>query len=58
MDGVALAWVVRERWPDMTVILASGRRLPRKDEIPEDTRFLAKPFSPDGLLDALARTTL
>jgi two-component system, response regulator PdtaR len=58
LDGVALARLVRERWPHMTVILASGRRLPRKEEMPENTRFLAKPFSADSLLDALTCSTL
>src|SRR4051812_33413326 len=29
LDGVELAWTVRNRWPEKSVILASGRRLPR-----------------------------
>jgi two-component system, response regulator PdtaR len=54
LDGVALAWTVRNRWPEKSVILASGRRLPRRDQIPTDTRFLAKPFSADSLVDTLS----
>jgi DNA-binding NtrC family response regulator len=56
LDGVDLAWAVRSRWPSMVVVLTSGRRLPRRDQMPDDTRFLAKPFSPDGLVDALTRS--
>jgi DNA-binding NtrC family response regulator len=57
LDGVDLAWAVRSRWPSMLVILTSGRRLPRRDQMPDDTRFLAKPFSPDGLVEALTRSS-
>lgn len=54
LNGVELAWAVRTRWPRLSVILTSGRRLPRRDQMPVDTRFLAKPFSSHSLVDALS----
>jgi hypothetical protein len=32
------------------VILMSGRTLPRRNELPDETQILAKPFSPDRLM--------
>ena len=53
MDGLALAREVRARWPNIAVIITSGRRLPRPDEMPVDTRFLSKPFSEERLIDVV-----
>ena len=54
MDGLALARRVRATWPHIAVIVASGRRLPRPDELPEESAFLAKPFSGERLLSLIA----
>ena len=51
MNGVALARVVRERWPHIGIVVTSGA-LPSnvKLELPEGARFLAKPYKPKELL--------
>jgi two-component system, response regulator PdtaR len=54
MGGLALARRVRETWPHIAVIVASGQRLPLPDELPEQSEFLAKPFSRERLLGLLA----
>jgi CheY-like chemotaxis protein len=54
MGGLALARRVRETWPHIAVIVASGNRLPLPDELPEDSEFLAKPFSRERLLSLIA----
>ena len=54
MGGLALARRVRETWPHVAVIVASGHRLPLPDELPEESEFLAKPFSPERLLSLIA----
>ncbi len=50
MDGLDLARRVRATWPHIAVIVSSGRRLPRPEELPEEISFLSKPFSPERLL--------
>ena len=53
MDGLALARGVAARWPNIGVVVTSGRRLPRPDEMPRETRFLSKPFSEERLVDVV-----
>jgi CheY-like chemotaxis protein len=51
MNGVALARVVRERWPHIGIVVTSGALPPNvKLELPEGARFLAKPYKPKQLL--------
>lgn len=40
MDGIALAGLVRARWPEVGVVLTSGRVAPDGADVP----FLAKPY--------------
>lgn len=53
MDGIALARVVAERWPRMSLVATSGRQRPNGDELPARALFLPKPYTPDALLDAV-----
>lgn len=53
MNGVDLARLVRRERPDCPVILMSGRILPSAKTLPPGTRFLAKPFPAEALLDAI-----
>ena len=34
LDGLELAWNIQAHWPDIAVIITSGRKLPRADEFP------------------------
>ncbi len=47
IDGIALARVVEERWPDKRVIITSGRVRP--SEIPENWPFIPKPYDPHAV---------
>ncbi|KTT74618.1 response regulator [Sphingomonas endophytica] len=49
MDGLQLAEVVHERWPRIRILLTSGDIRPSRDAIPDDGRFLAKPYRFDSL---------
>lgn len=49
MDGIGLAKVVRERWPDIAIIVVSGKALVELDDLPEGIPFLAKPLRLDRL---------
>jgi CheY-like chemotaxis protein len=44
LNGVDLAWEVHGRRPDIQVMLVSGQIHPRREQIPDDGKFLAKPF--------------
>src|SRR4051812_21243417 len=50
LNGLQLASLVHERWPAIRLVVTSGRPLPAP--VPDEGRFLSKPYS----LDALAQT--
>jgi CheY-like chemotaxis protein len=43
-DGMELAREVHLRWPHILLMITSGRKRPTAAEIPDDGRFLAKPY--------------
>lgn len=46
MDGIKLAEVVRNRWPAVALLVTSGKGHVLESELPNDGRFLAKPYLP------------
>ncbi|MDB5452790.1 MAG: response regulator receiver [Caulobacteraceae bacterium] len=46
VDGVELARLVHERWPELRIVITSGREQPAAAEIPDDGRFVPKPYRP------------
>jgi DNA-binding LytR/AlgR family response regulator len=55
MDGLKLARAIRVRWPPIELILTSGFiKLPASD-MPARGVFLAKPYLPEQLTEALYR---
>ena len=59
MDGLKLAFVVRERWPSIKIILVSGQVSPTSGERPSDSRFFGKPLGAAHMIAELQdmRTT-
>lgn len=53
MDGLALAELVHARWPEVRLVVTSGRGLAGR--LPDDSRFLTKPYSVDDLADTIGR---
>ncbi|MET1028840.1 MAG: response regulator [Dongiaceae bacterium] len=53
MDGLKLALAVRNRWPPIELILTSGKRMLRDEELPARGRFFAKPYDTDELIQAM-----
>ena len=47
--GDRLARVVHARWPDIRILLTSGDTWPRSADIPDDGRFLPKPYKLETL---------
>lgn len=57
MDGLRLAAVIRERWPPIRLIIASGRHRPSAGEMPSNSIFLPKPFLPDQVVQAVGHAS-
>lgn len=53
IDGLTLARHVKARWPHISVIVTSGALRPGVGELPEDARFIAKPFTPQLVLETI-----
>ena len=50
MSGVELAQFAKQQFPRLNVVIVSGKNPPH---VPEDTRFLMKPYLPSELLGAV-----
>jgi two-component system, response regulator PdtaR len=57
MDGLALAREVNRRWPQMLIVLTSGRGGVPAAKIPEAGEFIAKPYDFESLAERI-RTLL
>jgi two-component system, response regulator PdtaR len=57
MDGVKLAHAVRDRWPPVKIIVASGHIRISLSELPSGSRFVAKPYSAEDMIAELRLLT-
>lgn len=53
MDGIRLAHYIRERWPPVHLVVASGKSLVPARELPRGARFLPKPYMGTTLVDTM-----
>ena len=53
MDGLRLAHHVRHRWPPVRIIVVSGELDTQSWQLPDNSVFLAKPYRPEWLSDAV-----
>lgn len=53
MDGLKLAFAVRNRWPPISIIIASGRIRPDPHETPPQVQFLRKPHNEVIVMEAI-----
>lgn len=53
MNGMDLAFVVRDRWPPIAIVVMSGRVKPDAGDLPDRVRFIAKPYRPAQIQEAL-----
>jgi hypothetical protein len=51
VDGLALAKIVRQRWPHIGVVVTSGR--PKPSGLPAGARFISKPYRYEDVLHEL-----
>lgn len=50
IDGYALTRQVSANWPDIQIIVTSGRQWPQEGDLPEGAAFLAKPVPNEVLV--------
>ena len=55
MDGIKLSHYIRDRWPPVRLIVASGKAILEESSLPEGSRFFSKPYSDHTIADAMAR---
>ena len=53
LDGLGLAQTVHNRSPEISILIGSGRIRPGPAELPPGARFIAKPYAPSALTDAV-----
>lgn len=53
MNGVELAEMVAENWPQIHVVLTSGRLILRDEDLPANDRFILKPFDTGQIASVL-----
>lgn len=51
VDGLALARIVRQRWPHIGIVVTSGRPMP--SDLPDGARFISKPYRHEDVLQEL-----
>ena len=55
IDGIMLASCIRERWPDIRIIITAGRPWPAETERPKDVIFFPKPYRQDRVLETVRK---
>ncbi|MEE4210024.1 MAG: response regulator [Parvularcula sp.] len=55
MDGLKLTHYIRNRWPPVKLIVASGNTTIEESSIPTGSRMFSKPYHDHEITDAIAR---
>ena len=53
MDGLKLAHAVRDRWPPIKILVASGQVRPRQTDLPTNSCFVGKPYRTAAIVEEL-----
>jgi CheY-like chemotaxis protein len=55
IDGLALAKLIRRRWPNIHIVIASGKMYAPEEALPEDAVFFHKPYRSRDVVPVLHR---
>lgn len=55
IDGVKLAHYIRNRWPPIQLIIASGRVIHEESQLPAGSRFFSKPYDNNAIAEEMTR---
>ena len=53
LDGLGLVQVMHKRWPEISILIGSGRIRLGPEELPPGARFIPKPYAPSALAEAV-----
>lgn len=54
MDGIKLSHYIRDRWPPVKLIVASGAAIVEESMLPGGSRFFPKPYDDFSITEAMA----
>ncbi|MHC2362642.1 response regulator [Rhizobium leguminosarum] len=54
MDGIKLSHYIRDRWPPVRLIVASGAAILKESDLPTGSRAFSKPYDNHAITDAMA----
>lgn len=55
IDGLALARLIRQRWPHIRIVIASGKMYASEESLPENAVFFQKPYRSRDVVPVLHR---
>lgn len=55
MDDIKLSHYIRDRWPPVKLIVASGATIIEESKLPVGSRFFSKPYDDLSITEAMAR---
>ena len=55
IDGVKLAHYIRNRWPPIHLIVASGRTILEESQLPVGSSFFSKPYDNNSIVEEMTR---
>ncbi|NKQ85244.1 response regulator [Rhizobium ruizarguesonis] len=54
MDGIKVSHYIRDRWPPVRLIIASGAAILEESDLPTGSRAFSKPYDNHAITDAMA----
>jgi two-component system, response regulator PdtaR len=55
LNGFEFARLVHQGWPEVAILVSSGKMQPTEGDLPEGAAFIAKPYRPDVLVEQLQK---
>ena len=55
MDGLKLVHYIRDRWPPIQLMVASGRAILQESQLPAGSKFFSKPYDEHSLVAEMRR---
>ena len=55
IDGLKLVHYIRNRWPRIHLMVASGRAIKEESDLPTGSRFFSKPYDDDTIVKEMTR---
>ncbi|HEX2724600.1 MAG TPA: response regulator [Beijerinckiaceae bacterium] len=53
LNGFEFSRLVHQGWPEVAILVSSGKMAPSAGDLPEGAAFIAKPYRPDELVEQL-----